>query len=535
MKVISLFSMSVGVMLMASCGQNDNRSSHRSAQNTNPAVCAEGMRVENGMCVGSIPASGVCPIGSRQAGDSCLGLPLTSGLDHKNLTSGYPDYGSGSSSEEGPLLPWEEVTHLHWKSETLQPIDWYFGKRMLGFRVEAIAPGQQGKVKYSLERTDNNKNCPFWYPDLSIDEKTGIISGRSFSFQRGGYGAEFFGACEVEVTARTSDQVIRSKLSINLKQCANCKVASNFAVLNYSPYREGQTPLPDADGNTIQPTLEEIESDMRELKKLTNQIRTYEVDENVVLAAHKYGIGVHLGAYLVAENPFAFEPELVAENKKINQKVVDSIIELANKPEFKHTIKSLIIGNEIKLHNYLTEDQMIDYIDYVREKVNNKFPVTTALLLGPGTPGQLGPSDRLGEHLDYILYHHYPFWERRSVYDSKESIALGYKYMSHRFPNKALALGETGWATSGATYLTSETSEELQAIYINDLFHLVNTSPDPQLRRLGSRIMYFQSFDEPWKIANNEGGTLAAHWGIYDKDRLPKLYLRTAFPDLWYR
>ena len=529
MRVKSLFSMTFGVMLTASCGQTENLFSKKDEQAVARSVCADGMSLDNGMCVGAIPSSGICPVGSRIAADSCLGLPLMSLPGAKQLVSSSSDYGSG----EGPLLPWEEPTHLHWKSESLKPIHWYFGKRMLGFRVEAIAPGSQGKVKYSMELDDDNQHCPFWYPELKIDEKTGIISGRAFSFQRGGYGAEFSGSCDLRVTAQTNEQTISSKLNIKLKHCVNCKVTTNFAVLNYSPYREGQTPLPDAEGNTIQPSLEEIEADMRELKKLTNQIRTYEVDPKVILAAHKYGIGVHLGAYLVAENPDAFAPELVEANKKINQEVIDDLIELANQPEFKHTIKSLIIGNEIKLHNYLNEDQMIDYIEYVREKVNHQFPVTTALLLGPGTPGQLGPSDRLGEHLDYILYHHYPFWERRSVYDSKESIALGYKYMSHRFPEKALALGETGWATQGATYMTADTSEELQAIYINDLFNLVNTSTDPQLRRLGSRIMYFQSFDEPWKIANNEGGTLAAHWGIYDKDRLPKLYLRMAFADLW--
>ena len=531
MKVKPLFSMTFGMMLMVSCGQSEEHSSHENFDSSTKSFCVQGMHMDNGMCVGNIPQSGVCPTGSRQTSDSCLGLPLSLQADNKNFSSGSAGY--GSSTGEGPQLPWEESSHLHWKSETLKPIKWYFSKRLLGFRVEAIAPKIQGKIKYSMELADNNAHCPFWYPNISIDENTGIFSGRAFSFQRGGYGAEFFGTCKLKVTARTTEQEITSFLTVKLDQCINCKVTSNFAVLNYSPYREGQTPLPDADGNTIQPTLEEIESDMRELKKLTNQIRTYEVDPDVVLAAHKYGIGVHLGAYLVAENPDAFDAEIVAANKKVNQKVIDKLIALANRPEFRHTIKSLIIGNEVKLHNYLNEDQMIDYIEYVKEKVNHQFPVTTALLLGPGTPGQLGPSDRLGEHLDYILYHHYPFWERRSVYDSQESIALGYKYMSHRFPTKALALGETGWATAGATYMTSATSEELQAIYINDLFNLVNTSSDPQIRGLGSRIMYFQAFDEPWKIANNEGGTLAAHWGIYDKERLPKLYLRTAFPELW--
>ncbi|MFK7822739.1 MAG: glycosyl hydrolase family 17 protein [Oligoflexales bacterium] len=489
------------------------------------------MHLENDMCLGKIPKSGVCPVGSREISDNCLGLPQLSAIDVKQFGLNFSDY--GSSTDENPSLPWEEPTHLHWKSETLKPIHWYFGTRMLGFRIEAISPNKQDPIKYSMELGDNNQYCPFWYPNISIDEKTGIISGRAFSFQRGAYGAEFFGACELKVTAKTEDQEISSILSINFKQCVNCKITSKFAVLNYSPYREGQTPLPDAEGNTIQPTLKEIESDMRELKKLTSQIRTYEVDANVLQAAHNYGIGVHLGAYLVAENPDAFDPELILENKKVNQKVIANLIELANDPRFKQTIKSLIIGNEIKLHNYLNEDQMIDYIEYVKKQVNHQFPVTTGLLLGPGTPGQLGPSDRFGEHLDYILYHQYPFWERRSAFDSKETIALGYKYISHRFPTKGIVLGETGWATSGATHLTSATSEELQAIYINDLFNLVNTSSDPQIRALGSRIMYFQAFDEPWKTANNEGGTLAAHWGIYDKDRMPKLYLRTAFSDLW--
>lgn len=531
MKAMSFLSVFFGIILTVSCGQTHQRSSGESAQYDTGVACSDGMQLENRMCFGPVPVTGLCPVGSRQLANQCFGLPQQKTEHEKAAGSGYS--GQSIGTVEAPPLPWEETSHLHWRSDSLKPINWYFEKRMLGFRVEAIAPSTDSKIKYSMELSDNNEFCPFWYPNLEIEENTGIISGRAFSFQRGEYGAGFFGACELKVTAKTESEEITSLLSIKLKHCVNCQVSGNFAVLNYSPYREGQTPLPDAEGNTILPSLEEIESDMSELKKLTNQIRTYEVDENVVIAAHKYGIGVHLGVYLVGENPEAFDAELVAQNRKINKKAVDKLIKTANKPQYKNTIKSLIIGNELKLHNYLNEDQMIDYIESVKKAVNSQFPVTTGLLMGPGTPGQFGPSDRLGSHLDYILYHQYPFWERRSAFDSKDSIALGYKYMSHRFPKKATVLGETGWATQGASHMTSDTSEELQAIFINDLFNLVNTSPDPMLRQLGSRIMYFQAFDEPWKIANNEGGTLAAYWGIFDKERIPKLYLRTAFPDHW--
>ena len=503
-------------------------------------TCPKPTQLIDGLCLGKASESetGLCPVGTFQHNEQCQGLPVIK----KIMSSDQEDIQEKSlesSSVYGSLWKgnifddFDDNEDLHWNVSTVNDIHWFFQERLLGFRVEARFINNQSSVRYSMELTDNNERCPMWFPELKIDRETGIFSGTPFKFSRGSYEVENTAQCEVKVTATAGEEEITSNLKIILGECKNCKIANKFAILNYSPYREGQTPLPDADGNIISATITEIEEDLRELKNLTNNIRTYEVDENVLDTASKYNMGVHLGCYLVAEQGAGYTQEQLEKNMENNLKSLDKIIEAANNPKYHKTIKSLIIGNEIKLHNYMTEGRLLEHIKYVQEKIGRKFPVTTALLLGPGTYGQLGPSDYFGSQLDYILYHHYPFWEKMDVRQSKHSIKMGYKYMRYRFPDKDIALGETGWATEGATYMTADTSELHQAIYINDLFYEVNNSFDPEIKKLGNRIMYFQAFDEPWKIANNEGGTLAAHWGIYDKNRKPKLFLRTAFPDLY--
>ena len=529
----SIFVLSLGC-------STEKEETRRTLQARSKLTCPESTTYQDGICLGKVTDTKdhQCPEGTMQYKDTCQGFPLEKSV-HDPSTAPFTDkslstQGSHSGFGFGDLFDDDDTNeNLHWNAKKTKNFNWYFHQRMLGYRVEAKFIKDQDSVRYSMELTDNNASCPMWYPELKIDERTGILSGTPFMLSQNSYETNESARCEIEVTARSGHEEIKTIVNIYLEYCKDCKITNKFAVLNYSPYRDGQTPLPDEHGEVIMPSLNEIEEDIQNLKQLTNAIRTYEIDLNVLEASYKFDMGVHLGAYLVAEQGHEYSYEVIEKNKLKNLETLDSIIDAANDPKYKGVIKSLIIGNEIKLHNYMSEGRLVEYINYVREKTEGKFPVTSALLLGPGGYGQLGPSDYFGSQVDYILYHHYPFWERLPVRKSKHSIIMGFKYMRHRFPHKELALGETGWATQGATYMTSETSEINQAIFINDLFYEVNTSYDPDVRKLGKRIMYFQAFDESWKIANNEGGTLAAHWGIFDKDRKPKLYLKTAFPDIY--
>ncbi len=94
-------------------------------------------------------------------------------------------------------------------------------------------------------------------------------------------------------------------------------------------------------------------------------------------------------------------------------------------------------------------------------------------------------------------------------------------------PNKQIALGESGWATSSVGsngdegLIIGEASEKAQKIFFNTYRQWLKDN------RIVS--FYFQAFDEKWKGGEDKPDAIAEkNWGVFNSDRTPKLVVQGA-------
>ena len=96
-----------------------------------------------------------------------------------------------------------------------------------------------------------------------------------------------------------------------------------------------------------------------------------------------------------------------------------------------------------------------------------------------------------------------------------------YNGIQERFPNKQIALGESGWATSSIStngderLIIAEASEAAQVTFFNEYMRWLEEN------QIAS--FYFEAFDEKWKGGEDKpDGIAEKNWGIYRSDRTPK-------------
>ncbi len=253
--------------------------------------------------------------------------------------------------------------------------------------------------------------------------------------------------------------------------------------MSFSPYVEGQAPA-------IQSKIsrEQIETRMKVIQPYTSWVRSFScADGNELIpeVAHAMGLKTMVGAW-------------IAGDKERNQIELDSLITLA-----KNGYADIIaVGNEIILRGELTEDEIIDYINQVKEAV-------------PGVP--VGYVDayyifsdypRIAEACDVILANCYPYWENCPLTYAVDYMSQMYEKALASANGKPIIITETGWPNKG----TDEGGA--QPSYENAMSYFVNTYRWSQSQNV--EVFYFSSFDEAWKIHHE--GECGAYWGIWDKD-----------------
>eukprot|EP00122_Pirum_gemmata_P017203 Pgem_evm1s16100 len=272
--------------------------------------------------------------------------------------------------------------------------------------------------------------------------------------------------------------------------------------LDYSPYRDGQSPSIGAP----KPTQEQIEEDFSIMANITNEIRLYDMGsetgmtEKIVLAAKNHNFKVHLQAW-------------IGKNLTANDIEIGLLIDSVN--HHSETIVSLIIGSETLHRKDVTEKQLLSYIQQVKDGTKeNKKPISCANIHWPY---------KLTKEVDYIMLHKYPFWEGKPIDYAADSLLSATRDMKNRY-KKTIKIGETGW-TSAYGFGNAIGSDQNQLKYIKDMHEKTSkynlNSPD-------FKIFLFSAFDEKWKT--NEGGQLGTVWGLFNADRSPKLAVKS----LWY-
>ncbi len=251
--------------------------------------------------------------------------------------------------------------------------------------------------------------------------------------------------------------------------------------ISFSAYLENQSP-----GSTI--SEEQIEKRMKIIKPYVKWVRSFScVDGNELIpkVAHKYGIKTLVGAWL-------------GDDKEKNDIEIENLIKVA-KDGYADIIA---VGNEVLLRGDLTEDEIIKYIQKVKQEITN-IPV-----------GYVDAYYEFVNHplickvCDVILANCYPFWEGYPIEHSLSYLKNMYYQAVSAAKGKKVIISETGWPNLGTPDRNAVPSYKNALIYFINAFTWANQE--------NIDIFYFSSFDETWKIAKE--GDVGAYWGLWDKD-----------------
>ena len=156
---------------------------------------------------------------------------------------------------------------------------------------------------------------------------------------------------------------------------------------SFSPFREGQDPT-----KNIYPSEQEIAADIDLLSSHTTRLRTYSVRDSlgeIPRIAQEFGMTVTLGIWI--------SPDLVANEYEINR-----AIDIANRDR---NIDMVVVGNEAVYRGDVTPEQLMEYIDRVRDAV--KVRDTTA------EPWHIWLKyPELADHVKVIAAHVLVYWEK---------------------------------------------------------------------------------------------------------------------------
>ena len=326
-----------------------------------------------------------------------------------------------------------------------------------------------------------------------------------------------------------------------------------YQAISYGGYRHKTREL--------QPTIEELKEDLRLLNAMDIKLlRTYNVhfeqSANLLKAIRElkdddpdFEMYLMLGAWINCKNAFTGNPDHQSEDKESNEIEIETAVELAN--EYPDIVKIIAVGNEAMVKwatSYFVQPSVIlKYVNYLQElkktdKLQRDLWITSsdnfASWGGGSKDYHVDELNQLIEAVDYISMHSYPmhdthynpdFWGIASYEDSLSremkiqaalDRALDYivtqynstaAYMKSIGINKAVHIGETGWASfSNQLYGTNgsrATDEFKQGLYYQKIREWTNRS--------GITCFFFEAFDEIWKDAENPGGS-ENHFGIFD-------------------
>ncbi|MFL6796861.1 MAG: beta-(1-6) glucans synthase [Xanthobacteraceae bacterium] len=255
--------------------------------------------------------------------------------------------------------------------------------------------------------------------------------------------------------------------------------------LSYAPFRAGQNPF----GPDVPLDPRQIEEDLRQLKEVTDCVRTYSVDhglDRIAQIAKTQNMKVLQGLWLSS----------IAET---NRKQVTTAIALAE--QFPDVIAGVIVGNEVLLRGEMGAPELVGIIREVKTRVT--APVTYADVWEFWLAHQ-----EVASAVDFITVHILPYWEDFPIpADAAAShVDAIRKRMAAAFPGKDILIGEFGWPSAGRMRDGALPSRVNQARAIQEVVALA--------RRENYALNLIEAYDQPWK--RQLEGTVGGHWGLFD-------------------
>jgi exo-beta-1,3-glucanase (GH17 family) len=250
--------------------------------------------------------------------------------------------------------------------------------------------------------------------------------------------------------------------------------------LCFSMYEDGQGP-----GDII--TEEQVRRRMDIIKPYTQWVRSFscvEGNEHIPRIAHEKGLKTLVGAWL-------------GDDMEMNEAEIEGLITLAKEG----CVDIAAVGNEVLYRKELTEDQLIEYINRVKEAL-------------PGIPVgyvdayyEFNACPRITEACDVILANCYPYWEGCPLDYSLNHMREMFGLATEAGKGKKVIITETGWPSEGGSLGGAISSAE------NAMKYFINSQAWSAKDDI--EMFYFSSFDESWKVGAE--GDVGAYWGLWDK------------------
>ncbi len=313
------------------------------------------------------------------------------------------------------------------------------------------------------------------------------------------------------------------------KQGKEALVAGQTVALAYSGFRPGQHP--DRGDGAVLPSDAEILEDLQLLQRHFRLLRLYDANTTsrrtlALIRANKLPIKVMLGIWLQAEvsNHEGCEwlkapipKEALEKNTLANAQEIERAIALAN--EFKDIVVAVNVGNEALVSwndHMVTLEATIRYIEQVKGAIAQPVTVADNYVVWAENP-------KLGQAVDFASVHTYPAWEKKDIDEALAFTIENLEAVRKANPKLPIAIGEAGWATVASEF-GARASQTKQKRYYQELMGWARTH--------NVTVFFFEAFDEDWK--GNPADPLGAekHWGLFTKERRPKLVAQPLYPEL---
>jgi exo-beta-1,3-glucanase (GH17 family) len=336
----------------------------------------------------------------------------------------------------------------------------------------------------------------------------------------------------------------------------------DYLAISYGGYRKSS--------RDIQPTIEELKEDMKILHAMNIRVlRTYNVRlahaSNLLKAIRElkeedssFEMYLMLGAWIDCKNAWTDLPLNHYEESELNAEEIDRAVELAK--QYPDIVKIIAVGNEAMVKwaaTYFVQPNVIlKWVNHLQElkkkgDLPNDLWITSSDNFASWGGGEnqyhIKDLEELIKAVDYLSIHTYPmhdthyhpiFWgilAKEEQLSSLEKIDVAMKrakayamsqrdsvasYMKSLGLDKPIHIGETGWASASNGHYGSDgskaTDEYKESIFYNHIRDWTNEA--------SMSCFYFEAFDEPWKDAQNTGGS-ENHFGLFTVDGKAKYVL----------
>ena len=362
--------------------------------------------------------------------------------------------------------------------------------------------------------------------------------------------------CVISISCnKKSQEKIENQLE-NKKEVTAAAILGNpdYLAMSYGGYRNVN--------QDIESTVEELKEDMKILFAMGIRIlRTYKVHKphaaNVLKAIAElkkedpsFEMYVMLGAWIDCKNAWTDQEPNHNEESERNAVEIDRAVALAK--QYPAIVKVIAVGNEAMVKwaasYYVQPWVILKWVNHLQElKKKEDLPkdlwITSSDNFASWGGGEnqyhVKDLEELINAVDYLSIHTYPmhdthynpiFWgvlaeDEEEQLSSLEKIDVAMKratayamsqrdsvagYMKSLGVNKPIHIGETGWASFSNGYYGSKgskaTDEYKQAIFYKSIREWTN--------KASMSCFYFEAFDEPWKDAQNSGGS-ENHFGLF--------------------